>query len=82
MTADSGSSSTIWLALRGLLWTILLPGFFAGYVPWRFFGVGRAGLDVFSPTSLLGLSCISLGAVLLAACIVEFARSGRAHYRP
>jgi hypothetical protein len=39
--ADSSSWSSVWLGLRSLLWTILLPGFFAGYVPWRFFGVGR-----------------------------------------
>jgi protein-S-isoprenylcysteine O-methyltransferase Ste14 len=82
MTADHGSSSTMWLALRGLVWTILLPGFFAGYVPWRFFGVGRAGLDVSRTTSLVGLSCISLGAVLLGACIAEFARSGQGTLSP
>jgi hypothetical protein len=32
----------IGLALRSLLWTALLPGFFAGYLPWRFFGLARA----------------------------------------
>ena len=31
----------MWLALRSLIWTIVFPGFFAGYVPWRFFGLGR-----------------------------------------
>ena len=52
MTANSASSLSIWLAFRSLLWTILLPGFFAGYVPWRFFGLGRAGLNVFSLDSM------------------------------
>ena len=79
---NAGWGSSIWLGLRSLLWTILLPGFFAGYVPWRFFGVGRAGLDLFNPTSLLGLLCIGTGAVLLGACIVEFARSGRGTLSP
>lgn len=30
-----------WLALRSPLWTILLPSVFAGYVPWKFFGLGE-----------------------------------------
>lgn len=82
MTADSTSWSSAWLALRSLLWTILLPGFFAGYVPWRFFGLGQARFTWFSPANFLGLLCIGLGAVLLAACIVEFARSGRGTLSP
>jgi len=56
----------------------LLPSVFAGYVPWRFFGLGRAQFDSTSPTELLGLVCIGLGVALLAACIFEFARSDRA----
>ena len=82
MSDKSSSWSSAWLALRSLLWTILLPGFFAGYVPWRFFGLGQAGFGLFSPASLLGLSCIGVGAVLLAACIFEFARSGRGTLSP
>jgi protein-S-isoprenylcysteine O-methyltransferase Ste14 len=74
--------SVIWLALRSLLWTILLPGFFAGYVPWRFFGLHRVELDLSRPSALLGLSGIAVGAILLGACIVEFARSGRGTLSP
>ena len=77
-----GSWSSVWLALRSLLWTILLPGLFAGYVPWRFFGLADVKLDLFSPAHLLGLACIGLGAVLLATCIFEFARSGRGTLSP
>ena len=33
-----------WLALRSLLWTILLPGMVAGYVPWTVFGLALATL--------------------------------------
>jgi protein-S-isoprenylcysteine O-methyltransferase Ste14 len=82
LTANPGSWSSVWLALRSLLWTIVLPGFFAGYVPWRFFALGRTQVDVFRPANLLGLLCIGLGAALLAACIFEFARSGRGTLSP
>jgi protein-S-isoprenylcysteine O-methyltransferase Ste14 len=82
LTANPGHWSSVWLALRSLLWTILLPGFFAGYVPWRFFGLGRTQVDMFRAANLLGLLCIGLGAALLAACIFEFARSGRGTLSP
>ena len=69
------------LVLRSALWTILFPGFFAGYVPWRFFGVG--GLRDFTGIpAILGLICIGAGTALLGACIVEFARSGRGTLSP
>src|SRR6266511_4062252 len=77
MNSHARNWSSAWLALRSLLWTILLPGVFAGYVPWRFFGLGRTQFDLTSPTQLLGLVCIGVGVALLAACIFEFARSGR-----
>jgi protein-S-isoprenylcysteine O-methyltransferase Ste14 len=60
----------------------LLPGFFAGYVPWRFFGPGQAQVDMFRAAHLLGLVCIGLGAALLAVCIFEFARSGQGTLSP
>ena len=82
MSESSLSWSPAWLAVRSLLWTILLPGFFAGYVPWRFFGLDQIRFEEVNPTSLLGLICIGLGVVLLAACIVEFARSGRGTLSP
>ncbi len=82
MNAAASPWASTWLALRSLLWTIVLPGFVAGYVPWRLFGLGRARIDVLGPARLLGLLCIGLGAVLLAACILEFARSGRGTLSP
>jgi len=72
----------VWLALRSLLWAIALPGFFAGYVPWRYFGLGQMPVDLSRPIHLLGLVCIGAGAALLGACIVEFARSGRGTLSP
>lgn len=70
------------LALRSVLWTVLLPGFFAGYIPWRFFGIAQVQLDVTSPLHLFALLLIIAGAGLLAACIWEFARSGRGTLAP
>ena len=78
MNSRARGWSSIWLPLRSPLWTILLPGVFAGYVPWRFFGLVRTQFDLTSPTELLGLVCIGLGVAVLSACIFEFARSGRA----
>ena len=74
-------ASAAWLAARSLLWTILLPGFFAGYVPWRYFGVGRVPAEP-GPMRLAGLTCMTLGVALLAACIIEFARQGRGTLSP
>jgi protein-S-isoprenylcysteine O-methyltransferase Ste14 len=68
--------SSVWLAVRSLLWTILLPGLFAGYVPWRFFGLDRVQLDLRDAGHVMGLVLIALGTGLLGACILEFARSG------
>src|SRR5204863_2163929 len=82
MNSHARNWSSAWLALRSLLWTILLPGVFAGYVPWRFFRLGRTQFDLTSPTQLLGFVCIVLGIALLAACIFEFARSGRGTLSP
>lgn len=70
------------LAVRSLAWTVLLPGLFAGYLPWRFFGLAHVQLSLQSPVHLLGLLGIGLGAVLLGACIWEFARTGRGTLAP
>jgi protein-S-isoprenylcysteine O-methyltransferase Ste14 len=73
--------SSLWLALRSILWAILLPGFFAFYVPWRFFGL-RNVREIDGIVPFLGLVCIFTGTLLLIACIVEFARSGRGTLSP
>ncbi|MEX2281529.1 MAG: isoprenylcysteine carboxylmethyltransferase family protein [Gemmatimonadota bacterium] len=74
--------SALSLALRSLLWTLLLPGFFAGYLPWRYFGVGDVGLDWLDPIHITGLVLSATGTVLLLLCIWEFARSGRGTLAP
>ncbi len=70
------------LAIRSLLWTLLLPGVFGGYVPWRFFGLDRVRIDWADPLHFAGVLLIALGAALLGACIFEFARSGRGTLSP
>lgn len=82
MTAHPSYWPGIWLAIRSLAWTGLLPGLFAGYLPWRFFGLARVDLDFGNPLHLFGLLLIALGAALLLACIWEFARSGRGTLSP
>jgi protein-S-isoprenylcysteine O-methyltransferase Ste14 len=80
MTTSTTSSSL--LVLRSLLWTILLPGFVAGYAPWRYFGVSEARVVWSNPVDLVALLVIAAGVSLLAACIVEFARRGRGTLSP
>jgi protein-S-isoprenylcysteine O-methyltransferase Ste14 len=74
--------SSFWLAIRSIAWTVLLPGLFAGYLPWRFFGLRDVHIDLQNPVHVLGLLCMVLGAVLLGTCIWEFARSGRGTLSP
>ncbi len=74
--------SSVWLAIRSIAWAIVLPGLVAGYVPWRFFGLSQVQLNLSDPLHLIGLISIGLGAGLLAACIWEFARSGRGTLAP
>ena len=70
------------LALRSLLWTMLLPGMVAGFIPWRFFGVSQARPDFTNPIDLLALVIIAAGVALLAVCIWEFASRGRGTLSP
>jgi len=79
---SAGFAQSIWLLLRSLLWTILLPGFVAGYAPWRYIGVGRTRFDWTSPLHVVGAISIGVGVVLLGTCIFEFARSGRGTLSP
>lgn len=72
----------IWLAWRSLLWTALLPGLFAGYLPWRYFGLAQVQVEWGNPVHLIGLVCIAGGGVLLVACIWEFAHRGRGTLSP
>ncbi len=70
------------LALRSLLWALLFPGFLAGYVPWRWFGLRDVALDARQPLHWIGGLAIAAGTALLVVCIVEFARRGRGTLSP
>jgi len=82
MPRDTWRWSNLRLALRSILWTILMPGVIAGYIPWRFFGVAHVHVTFASPVHILALVMLGLGAALLSACIWEFARSGRGTLSP
>ena len=92
MGSDSARGSSIGLVFRSLLWTIVLPGFFALYLPWRLVRPQRAQVDPtvsaqlvaysFGLAALLGLLLVVVGVVLLATCIFEFARSGKGTLSP
>ena len=68
------------LFLRSLIWTVLLPGMVAGYIPWRFFGFRLHTPQ--SAVQLIGIAMAAVGAVILLLCIVEFARRGRGTLSP
>ena len=51
-------------------------------MPWRFFGLDRVTSTVSDPLAIVGIACIVGGTALLAACIIEFARSGRGTLSP
>jgi protein-S-isoprenylcysteine O-methyltransferase Ste14 len=74
--------SRAWLALRSVFWTIVFPGFFAGYLPWRFFGLRSVVIDLRIPLHWSGLLLMTLGVALLGVCIFEFARTGRGTLAP
>ena len=71
-----------WLSLRSAFWTIAFPGFFAGYVPWRYFGVSQVDFRWTSPPHLIAGLLIALGVTLLLTCIYEFAARGRGTLSP
>lgn len=73
---------SLWLALRSLFWTVVLPGMVAGYVPWRYVGLNHAVFTWRNPVQQLGALVGASGTVVLATCIWEFARSGRGTLSP
>ena len=70
------------LFLRSAFWTLAFPGMFAGFLPWRYFGVSEVDFDWRNPVHLLAAVLIALGAALLGWCILDFARRGRGTLSP
>lgn len=82
MTTVIEKAASASLAIRSVLWTVAMPGMIAGYLPWRYLGLRDARIDRSNPVHVLACAFIAAGAALLAACIVEFARSGRGTLSP
>lgn len=72
----------VWLAVRSIIWALLLPGLVAFYVPWRFFGFNQVAFTPEAPFQAPGFVMFILGVALLVACIWEFARSGKGTLSP
>jgi protein-S-isoprenylcysteine O-methyltransferase Ste14 len=72
----------LWLATRSLFWAVLFPGMVAGYLPWRFFGVREAPIDVHHPRTVLAIVVVLCGVVVLATTVWEFAHHGRGTLSP
>lgn len=70
------------LAVRSLLWVVLMPGIVTGYIPWRFFGFNRSIFDSVDAFLVVGLAVVLTGVALLATCVWEFARRGRGTLSP
>lgn len=62
------------LAVRNLLFTIVVPGLGAVWIPWRI--LTRKGTTA-EPVSWIALAVIGLGAVLYLLCLWVFATVGR-----
>jgi protein-S-isoprenylcysteine O-methyltransferase Ste14 len=75
-------AKSVWLILRVLFWTLLLPGLVAFYIPWRFFGLDRAALAAPGAIEVVGFACILIGTLLLLVCILDFANTGRGTLSP
>jgi hypothetical protein len=54
-------AASLWLGARSLLWIVLLPGMIAGYIPWRYFGLGRFTPDYHDLRQLIALLGIGAG---------------------
>lgn len=78
-TGDAGRPSSalkisLSLVRRNLLFTVLVPGLGAGWMPWRI--LTRNGATP-KPVSWFALACIAAGAALYFMCLWAFAVVGR-----
>jgi protein-S-isoprenylcysteine O-methyltransferase Ste14 len=71
------------LALRALLFLILLPGTVAGYIPLRIVATRRVGLSVDLSAGSIAATClIILGVYVLLRCVWDFFAFGRGTLAP
>ena len=75
-------AATIGLALRSLLWTFILPGSVTAWLPLAYFGLRNVTFDTMRPLHWLAAVTLIVGAAIIGACIIEFARSGKGTLSP
>jgi protein-S-isoprenylcysteine O-methyltransferase Ste14 len=68
----------VWLFLKNLLFTVLVPGTLAVYLPWRYASPpgGRPG-GRWGPWQVLALVPLVVGGALYLACVWQFGTRGR-----
>jgi protein-S-isoprenylcysteine O-methyltransferase Ste14 len=72
---DARSTRTI--ALRSLLFTIVMPGTVAGYLPWAILRSGGATLAADPLRRALGAAILAIGLAIYVWCVADFALAGR-----
>ncbi len=72
----------MWLAVRSLAWTVIIPGLVTIYIPWTFFGLRRAATFHADPVYVAGLLVALVGAAVMIRCIWEFFAAGRGTLSP
>lgn len=72
-----------WLALRALLFLILIPGTVAGYIPFRIVRTTTAASSIgVSVASILSVCLITGGLFVLLRCVWDFFAAGRGTLAP
>jgi protein-S-isoprenylcysteine O-methyltransferase Ste14 len=72
----------MWLVVRSIAWTIVIPGLVILYLPWTFFGLGDVAVRAGDPLQLAGLLFVCVGAAFLLICIWDFFAYGRGTLSP
>jgi protein-S-isoprenylcysteine O-methyltransferase Ste14 len=72
----------MWLAIRSIVWTMVIPGLVIVYIPWAFFGLGAVAVSGSDPVQLVGLLLTIGGTMVLVVCIWEFMAYGRGTLAP
>jgi len=67
----------MWLLLKNLLFTVLVPGFVAGYVPLVFLLRRAARPEVWTPRHYAAVLLLLAGTALYLACLWLFGANGR-----
>jgi protein-S-isoprenylcysteine O-methyltransferase Ste14 len=69
--------STRSIALRSLVFTFIVPGTVAGWLPWAILRGTGASLDAAPAWRWLGLAPLAMGLAIYVWCVADFALAGR-----